>query len=99
MKVVCPAQTDKNPSGVSSLSQTIPNTPAGSPTQILTKSDYVSTTTTASACTFSTFVLLDAASGNPLTSSWLTVDASGNVKVDQNKKGKLTVKMRYTYGG
>jgi hypothetical protein len=60
---------------------------------------YVTTTSTRAVCVMSNWVIIDTSTSAALVGSWLTTDASGNLKVDTNTKGKMTVKMRYDYGG
>jgi hypothetical protein len=60
---------------------------------------YVTTTSTRTVCVMSNWVIIDTSTSVALVGSYLTVDASGNLKVDTNTIGKKTVKMRYDYGG
>jgi hypothetical protein len=71
----------------------VPNANAGTPTTILAQTKYVTTTSTAAVCQFSTHVIIDVSTGIQIVGSWLTVDGSGNLKVDTNFRGKKAIKM------
>lgn len=59
----------------------------------------MTTASTATGCALSTHVIIDTSTSAAITGTWLTVDASGNIKVDTNTRGKKTIKMRFTQAG
>ena len=80
---------------------TIPNSAAGSNTQIIAGTDYVTNSNGASICAVTYALYLVPAVGSPTvaTGTWLTIDAAGAVSVDPNTLGTGNYKVTYTHNG
>ena len=65
-------------------------------TQILAGTAYASTTSDQSLCGIVTS-LIKVSTNVALGGTWLTIDGSGNVSVDKQVAGTVTVLVRYTY--
>lgn len=96
--VSCNAHTAISPS---TSQNTIPTPADTSAFQILARTGYVTIPYSSGSCALSGYAIYtwDGSSATSYSGSWLTLDASGNLKVDRNTRGAQTIKIKYTYGG
>lgn len=95
VKVICPALT------VPSFTPASPYTylftvGAATTTQVLAGTTYVTSSSTSLQCPL-TYSIYDVSTSAVLTGTFLTLDGTGNLKVDTNTKSSKTIKLQYTY--
>jgi hypothetical protein len=87
------------PTLTNSYTNTIPNSAAGSNTQIIAGTDYLTVNSAAGACAVAYALYLVPSSGSPTgaTGTWLTISSTtGHVSVDTNTLGSAQYKVQYT---